>query len=116
MTTAVDKKTTARPGTVARRPFRSSLSGPRVGDGPGGWLRRTGWPRRTALEDGRTPSPIRRAQRRPDTTDEDLPTMPDDDPHRPDSGHHVAAFFDLDKTILARSSTLAFSRPFYNGG
>jgi HAD superfamily hydrolase (TIGR01490 family) len=28
----------------------------------------------------------------------------------------AAAFFDLDKTILARSSTLAFSRPFYAGG
>src|SRR4051812_23153999 len=28
----------------------------------------------------------------------------------------TAAFFDLDKTILARSSTLAFSRHFYNGG
>ena len=27
-----------------------------------------------------------------------------------------AAFFDLDKTIIARSSTLAFSRPFYDGG
>lgn len=27
-----------------------------------------------------------------------------------------AAFFDLDKTIIARSSTLAFSRPFYEGG
>src|SRR6059036_1841520 len=27
-----------------------------------------------------------------------------------------AAFFDLDKTIIARSSTLAFSRPFYAGG
>src|SRR3954463_1406510 len=27
-----------------------------------------------------------------------------------------AAFFDLDKTIIARSSTLAFSRPFYVGG
>lgn len=27
-----------------------------------------------------------------------------------------AAFFDLDKTILARSSTLAFSRPFYREG
>ncbi|MET9023868.1 HAD-IB family hydrolase [Actinopolymorpha sp. NPDC004070] len=42
--------------------------------------------------------------------------MPDEDPQRPDHGHRVAAFFDLDKTILARSSTLAFSRPFYNGG
>jgi HAD superfamily hydrolase (TIGR01490 family) len=27
-----------------------------------------------------------------------------------------AAFFDLDKTIIARSSALAFSRPFYRGG
>jgi HAD superfamily hydrolase (TIGR01490 family) len=27
-----------------------------------------------------------------------------------------AAFFDLDKTVIARSSTLAFSRSFYNGG
>jgi len=28
----------------------------------------------------------------------------------------VAAFFDLDKTIIARSSTLAFSRSFFEGG
>lgn len=27
-----------------------------------------------------------------------------------------AAFFDLDKTIIAKSSSLAFSRPFYRGG
>jgi HAD superfamily hydrolase (TIGR01490 family) len=27
-----------------------------------------------------------------------------------------AAFFDLDKTVIARSSSLAFSRPFYAGG
>lgn len=27
-----------------------------------------------------------------------------------------AAFFDLDKTVIARSSALAFSRPFYQGG
>ena len=27
-----------------------------------------------------------------------------------------AAFFDLDKTIIARSSTLAFSKPFFEGG
>lgn len=32
------------------------------------------------------------------------------------SGQRAAAFFDLDKTIIARSSTLAFSRPFYAGG
>ena len=28
----------------------------------------------------------------------------------------AAAFFDLDKTILAKSSTLAFTRKFYEGG
>ena len=32
------------------------------------------------------------------------------------SEHRSAAFFDLDKTIIAKSSTLAFSRPFYDGG
>ncbi len=37
------------------------------------------------------------------------------DPHRrPPAGS--AAFFDLDKTIIAKSSTLAFSRPFFYGG
>jgi HAD superfamily hydrolase (TIGR01490 family) len=29
---------------------------------------------------------------------------------------HSAAFFDLDKTILAKSSSLAFAKPFYKGG
>jgi HAD superfamily hydrolase (TIGR01490 family) len=33
----------------------------------------------------------------------------------PPSGR-AAAFFDLDKTILAKSSSLAFARPFYEGG
>ena len=28
----------------------------------------------------------------------------------------AAAFFDLDKTVIAKSSTLAFSRPFYRAG
>ena len=32
------------------------------------------------------------------------------------SGARVAAFFDLDKTIIAKSSVLAFGRPFYQGG
>jgi HAD superfamily hydrolase (TIGR01490 family) len=32
------------------------------------------------------------------------------------SGTRIAAFFDLDKTIIAKSSTLAFSRPFYQEG
>jgi HAD superfamily hydrolase (TIGR01490 family) len=31
-------------------------------------------------------------------------------------GRQGAAFFDLDKTVIARSSTLAFSRPLYAGG
>ncbi|MGY1783973.1 HAD family hydrolase [Geodermatophilus sp. SYSU D00698] len=29
---------------------------------------------------------------------------------------HAAAFFDLDKTVIAKSSTLAFGRPFFAGG
>jgi HAD superfamily hydrolase (TIGR01490 family) len=32
------------------------------------------------------------------------------------TGVRAAAFFDLDKTVIAKSSTLAFSRPFYKGG
>ncbi|NEA35627.1 HAD family hydrolase [Streptomyces sp. SID13031] len=38
------------------------------------------------------------------------------DPMEHPSASRSAAFFDLDKTIIARSSTLAFSRPFYAGG
>ena len=34
----------------------------------------------------------------------------------PQRGHRTAAFFDLDKTIIAKSSTLAFSKPFQAGG
>lgn len=38
-------------------------------------------------------------------------------PARPrPNGLRTAAFFDLDKTIIAKSSALAFSRPFYQGG
>jgi HAD superfamily hydrolase (TIGR01490 family) len=33
-----------------------------------------------------------------------------------DEVHRSAAFFDLDKTIIAKSSTLAFGRPFLQGG
>jgi HAD superfamily hydrolase (TIGR01490 family) len=32
------------------------------------------------------------------------------------SPQRTAAFFDLDKTIIAKSSTLAFGKPFYDGG
>ena len=32
------------------------------------------------------------------------------------SGSRIAAFFDLDKTIMAKSSTLAFSKPFFRQG
>src|SRR3954453_12272930 len=34
----------------------------------------------------------------------------------PAGATRTAAFFDLDKTIIAKSSTLAFSRSFYQGG
>ena len=34
----------------------------------------------------------------------------------PAPGARVAAFFDLDKTIIAKSSTLAFSKPFFREG
>ncbi|MGX7825748.1 HAD family hydrolase [Actinokineospora sp. 24-640] len=34
----------------------------------------------------------------------------------PQSPVRTAAFFDLDKTVIARSSALAFSRPFFQGG
>ena len=37
-------------------------------------------------------------------------------PRPPTAGPRTAAFFDLDKTIIAKSSALAFSRPFYQGG
>ncbi|MFJ8040527.1 HAD family hydrolase [Kitasatospora sp. NPDC096147] len=37
-------------------------------------------------------------------------------PARPLGATRTAAFFDLDKTIIAKSSALAFSRPFYQGG
>lgn len=36
------------------------------------------------------------------------------EPPRPDG--KIAAFFDLDKTIIAKSSTLAFSKPFFDQG
>ena len=43
--------------------------------------------------------------------------MPEDGRAAPasDAGH-AAAFFDLDKTILAKSSSFAFARPFYKEG
>jgi HAD superfamily hydrolase (TIGR01490 family) len=47
----------------------------------------------------------------PDTTD-----IPDPGGKAHVTRSRVAAFFDLDKTIIAKSSTLAFSRPFYQGG
>ncbi|MGI8696221.1 MAG: HAD family hydrolase [Mycobacteriales bacterium] len=33
-----------------------------------------------------------------------------------DPDRRAAAFFDLDKTVIAKSSTLAFGRPFFQGG
>lgn len=37
-------------------------------------------------------------------------------PTTPGAPARTAAFFDLDKTVIAKSSTLAFSRSFYQGG
>jgi len=52
-----------------------------------------------------------------------FPTPSPDDPERSNvscvattSPHRIAAFFDLDKTVIARSSTLIFTRHFYDGG
>jgi HAD superfamily hydrolase (TIGR01490 family) len=45
--------------------------------------------------------------------------VPQSDPPIPEPDRRApaaAAFFDLDKTIIAKSSTLAFSRSFYHGG
>jgi HAD superfamily hydrolase (TIGR01490 family) len=44
-----------------------------------------------------------------------LPAVESLDPE-PTGALRTAAFFDLDKTIIAKSSTLAFSRSFYQGG
>src|ERR1700740_919193 len=41
-------------------------------------------------------------------------TAPADD--AADGRHRPAAFFDLDKTVIAKSSTLAFSKPFFDQG
>jgi HAD superfamily hydrolase (TIGR01490 family) len=45
-----------------------------------------------------------------------LDDVADTVPPRPMAPTRTAAFFDLDKTIIAKSSTLAFSRSFYQGG
>lgn len=49
----------------------------------------------------------------------DVVNQPADTPDIPDPNgetNRVAAFFDLDRTIIAGSSAFAFSRPFYQGG
>ena len=45
------------------------------------------------------------------TTQMDQPAQPGPDGHT-----KTAAFFDLDKTVIAKSSTLAFSKPFFDQG
>ena len=46
------------------------------------------------------------------------PVHPDGQPTDRDTGtpRRTAAFFDLDKTVIAKSSTLAFSKPFFSQG
>jgi HAD superfamily hydrolase (TIGR01490 family) len=58
-------------------------------------------PAPAALPDGGRPAALPRASRSTDS---------------PEGSGRPAAFFDLDKTVIARSSTLAFSRSFYHGG
>jgi HAD superfamily hydrolase (TIGR01490 family) len=48
--------------------------------------------------------------------DRDLGALRPAAPRPVTAGPRTAAFFDLDKTIIAKSSALAFSRPFYQGG
>ncbi|MFW0786575.1 HAD-IB family hydrolase [Gordonia sp. CPCC 206044] len=49
------------------------------------------------------------------TSPEDVSTLPSASP-RSDRPTRVAAFFDLDKTVIAKSSALVFSRPFFDEG
>jgi HAD superfamily hydrolase (TIGR01490 family) len=58
-----------------------------------------------------SPQPVRHHRQPPDRLLHEDPAE-----RRPPTARASAAFFDLDKTILARSSTLAFSRPFYREG
>jgi HAD superfamily hydrolase (TIGR01490 family) len=55
-----------------------------------------------------------RVERREATYDEAMPER--SGPAVPLRQHRSAAFFDLDKTIIAKSSSLAFSKPFQAGG
>jgi HAD superfamily hydrolase (TIGR01490 family) len=60
-----------------------------------------------------TPTPAGGVRPHPHATADTRPTP---DATRPSDARRSAAFFDLDKTIIAKSSTLAFSRPFHAGG
>lgn len=52
------------------------------------------------------------------TVSDGAPDAPADADGRAESGQPIrtAAFFDLDKTVIAKSSTLAFSKPFFDQG
>lgn len=50
------------------------------------------------------------------TVGDDAFSEPDHPGSRPAVTTRTAAFFDLDKTVIAKSSTLAFSKPFFNQG
>lgn len=50
------------------------------------------------------------------TVGDDVHSEPAHPASGPDVTTRTAAFFDLDKTVIAKSSTLAFSRPFFNQG
>lgn len=51
------------------------------------------------------------------TSGSDAPQLTSPQISSPDFGRaRTAAFFDLDKTVIAKSSTLAFSKPFFDSG
>lgn len=50
------------------------------------------------------------------TVGDDAISEPDHPGSRPAVTTRTAAFFDLDKTVIAKSSTLAFSKPFFDQG
>ena len=56
------------------------------------------------------------AVHRPETAHAAYPARVDSYGPRPGGGGRPAAFFDLDKTIIAKSSVMAFGRPFFQGG
>jgi HAD superfamily hydrolase (TIGR01490 family) len=69
---------------------------------------------------GRRGTPRPRKSERPDpdasASDPEGEKRPSERPVPPTYGPNAAAFFDLDKTVIAKASMVAFGRPLYHGG